>query len=203
MDIELETNLDEALAALSEQAQPRGSEEEETWKRYGELPASVRRQLERKEALMLRKRKRREGIASGKIKVKNRGRRHWKSKARTEERRRAKAWAERPFDCLLLRNPYAAKRLDRAVWDREAGPIWAREDPAMLSVKFKRGSGTRAEPWSMYTLKIIHKEKGTLLDGESLLLYDLGVKGRTLDQSLELAQPHSGYEQSSDPDVLG
>lgn len=166
-------DVQEALAALSAQAQPRGSEEEETWKRYGELPASVRRQLERREAIRLRKRKRREAIASGKIKHKSRGRRHWRNKAKTEAKRRAKQWATDPFSCLLRRNPYACKALDRVVWEREAGPLWREHDPAMLSVKFKRGSGTRAEPWSMYNMKIIHKEKGTLLDGESLLLYDL------------------------------
>lgn len=146
----------------------------EEWKRVGELPKAVVRQMEREEARKLRKRKIREDRRAGRAKKPGaRGNRHWKSKAATEKRRRAINWKKEPLTCVLHSNNYKCKNIDKELWNRHVMPLWQEHDAAMLSVEFPRKAGTKACPWSMFNIKIIHKEKGILLDGESLHLYVL------------------------------
>ncbi|UFK09583.1 hypothetical protein [Xanthomonas phage DES1] len=146
----------------------------EEWKRLDSLPKAVVRQMEREEARKARKKLIIEERRAGKRKKPGvRGHRHWKKKEATKKRQRAKKWQEEPLTCILHMNVYTAKKIDKELWERHAMPLWRENDASMLSVKFPYTAGTRAKPWSMFNIKIIHKEKGILLDGESLELYIL------------------------------
>ena len=116
-----------------------------------------------------------------------RGRKHWKSKAKTERLRRELWWAKDPFSCLIGRNRYACKRLDRALWDKHAAPLWELYEPAKLAVVFPSTAGTRTVPYSMYNIRIVHKEKGLLLDGTSLELYYMSASPEAV--ALEASAP--------------
>lgn len=98
---------------------------------------------------------------------------HPKRKEATERRRRARQWASDPFVCILNRNRMKCKRLDQDSWKRLIDPLWTRYDPKDLSIVFPRRSGTRADPWTLYNMTVLHTELGVVYDGRSQELFDL------------------------------
>ena len=103
------------------------------------------------------------------------GRRHWKRKAATRQRVRDRQWQEEPFDVLLFCDQRKCKRLDRDVWQKWYAPLWAEHDAKHLDVVWPRTAGTKANPRTLFNCSVIHKEKGTILDGPSLELYILST----------------------------
>lgn len=98
---------------------------------------------------------------------------HPKKKEATERRRRARQWRDNPFVCVLHMNDFKCKRLDQDSWKRLVDPLWTRYDPKDLSIVFPRRSGTRADPWTVYNMTVIHKDLGVVYDGRSQELFDL------------------------------
>ncbi len=107
--------------------------------------------------------------------TRRRGTVHPKRKAATIARNRRKLWANNPLVCVLNMNDYKCKRIDQDSWYRIVNPIWTRYDPKDLSVVFPSKAGTRADPWTVYNMKILHKDLGVVYNGEDQLLYDLSV----------------------------
>ena len=161
---------EERVVGLPERPQER-SAEEGLWVAVADMPKAYRRYYERQEAKRLRKKKRRE--RGGPQPGARKGRRHWRSKAKTLERRRQRRWARRPFDCILGMNKYRCKRLDRALWDRHVAPLWEQYSPEDLRVRFPHHSGTKADPWTLFNMQVVHKEKGRVFNGPDLHLYIL------------------------------
>lgn len=124
------------------------------------------------EALARAARKRR-ALRNRKPYTRKRGTVHPKKKQATERRRRAKLWAVNPLVCILNRNRYKCKRIDQDSWNRLVIPLWTRFDPKDLSVVFPPRVGTRADPWTVYNMNIIHKELGVVYNGQDQLLFDL------------------------------
>lgn len=110
--------------------------------------------------------------------TRKRGTVHPKKKEATERRRRAKQWKTNPLVCVLNRNRYKCKRIDQDSWNRLVIPLWTRFDPKDLTVVFPHRAGTRADPWTVYNMNVVHKELGVVYNGQDQLLYDLsnGVK---------------------------
>lgn len=143
------------------------------WKWVDSLPLARVREMQAEEEKKLRKKKLREERRAGKRKKPGaKGRRHWKSKEATRKRQAAKAWATRPFECVVNMDRYKYKKLDRAVWDKWAAPLWEQYNPSLLRVRFPSWAGKKEEPWSMYNILIYYKEE-LVLDGSSVQLYEL------------------------------
>lgn len=151
------------------------SEELEAWKNIASLPATERRRMEREEAKRQRKLWLKEQWDKGKRKRPGarRGKRHWKRKQMVRNRRRDKMWATSPFDFILNQDKRKCKRMDRAIWNEWAQPLWEMYEPKDLYVKWPRSSGSKANPYSMLNIRIYHKEKGLILDGNAIELYIL------------------------------
>lgn len=105
--------------------------------------------------------------------TRKRGTVHPKKKQATERRRRAKIWVTNPLLCILNRNRYKCKRIDQDSWHRIVDPLWTRFDPKDLTVVFPKRAGTRADPWTVYNMNIMHKELGVVYNGQDQLLFDL------------------------------
>lgn len=101
------------------------------------------------------------------------GRVHPKKKQATAARKRRKQWAEQPLTCVLYRNRYKCKRIEQESWSRLINPLWVKYDPSKLDVVFPSSAGTRADPWTVYNMKVVHKELGVVYDGEAQLLWEL------------------------------
>lgn len=114
--------------------------------------------------------------------TRRRGTVHPNRKLATLRRNRKKAWATNPLVCVLNMNDFKCKRIDRDSWARLMNPLWTRYDPQDLSVVFPKKSGTRADPWTVYNMQVLHKELGVVYNGPDQLLYDLSggisVNGR-------------------------
>ena len=134
------------------------------------LSEETRRREEERLAKLARKKRSLRHRNNAKVK---RGRRHHRAKAATVRRNRAKLWASNPLLCLLYRNRYTCKAIDKKLWDEYIMPIWRMYEPSKLNINTKRGTGTRADPWTIYNIDVVHKELGILYKGEDQLLYDL------------------------------
>lgn len=101
------------------------------------------------------------------------GTRHHNRKKATARRLRAKRWAEDPFSCYI--NGYGAHAVDRKLWDKHIAPIWSSYNPADLQIKkYPAPYGTRAKPYTVYSMDIIHLPSGSVVyNGSSQELYDL------------------------------
>lgn len=105
--------------------------------------------------------------------TRRRGTVHPQRKAATQRRNRKKAWERNPLACVLAMNDFKCKRIDQDSWARLVNPLWTRYDPKDLTVVFPRKAGTRADPWTVYNMTVIHKELGVVYNGPDQLLYDL------------------------------
>jgi hypothetical protein len=65
--------------------------------------------------------------------------------------------------------------IDRALWDRDIAPLWKAYLPKDLTVRRYRGYGTRAKPYTTYTMNVVHKDYGVVYDGNSQLLFDIST----------------------------
>ena len=103
--------------------------------------------------------------------TRKRGTVHPNRKKATRRRLLERQWASRPMSCLMRSG--GSWNLDREQWDRHIAPLWAKWLPKDLKVKRYRGYGTRAKPYTVYTVDVIHAEHGLLYSGNSQELYDL------------------------------
>ena len=159
------------------------------WLEVADMPKAYRRYYERLEAKERRKEERKKLWAKKpSLRSGARGRRHWASKAKTKRRQEAKAWAEHPFSCLIARDKWKSKALDKELWDKWAAPLWERYKPEELEVRWPHDAGTRAKPLSMFNIRIVHKTKGLLLDGTSLEIYYASAPAGAL---LEAEEPNA------------
>lgn len=106
--------------------------------------------------------------------TRRRGTVHPKKKEATLRRTRAKNWATNPLACILYRNRYKCKRIDRTLWTRYASPLWVKYDPSYLTVEFPATAGTRAVPWTMYNMVIKYRGE-VVYNGPDQELYDLSM----------------------------
>ena len=149
------------------------------------LSEETRRREEERLAKLARKKRSLRHRNNAKVK---RGRRHHRAKAATVRRNRAKLWASNPLLCLLYRSRYTCKAIDKKLWDEYIMPIWRMYEPAKLSINTKRGTGTKAQPWTIYNIDVVHKELGILYKGEDQLLYDMSC-GSWNEETESLSTP--------------
>lgn len=105
---------------------------------------------------------------------------HPKRKAATRRRRLEKKWASDPFWCVC--HGYGAHAIDRELWDKYIQPFFEQYSPNQLKIekhrKDNKGApyGTKKNPYTVYSLRLIHTRKGVLLyDGASQELFDLSA----------------------------
>ena len=102
------------------------------------------------------------------------GSRHWKTRLRLQKTRRGKSWSRDSLSCIIAMNKYRCKDFDREEWDREVGWVWKQYHPDDVKIRFKKGTGTKKEPWRLSVLTLTHRPTGRVLyDGNSYWLYKL------------------------------
>jgi hypothetical protein len=126
--------------------------------------------------------KKRASLRKRKPYTRKRGTVHPNRKKATRRRLLERQWAEKPYSCLVRSG--GSWQLDRKQWDLHVAPLWGTWLPKDLSVKRQKGYGTRANPYTIYSIKVVHATHGVLFDGNSQLLFDLsnmepGRVGRT------------------------
>lgn len=138
------------------------------------LSDETRRMEEERLAALYRKKR---ALRSRKPYTRKRGRVHPKKKAATRRRRLEKNWRDNPFGCLI--NGYGSHSLDRELFDQHIQPLWTKYDSGDLTIKKAKRDlkgrfyGTKENPYTIYSLTVVHKELGTVFDGASLELYKL------------------------------
>jgi hypothetical protein len=111
-----------------------------------------------------------------------------KKKAATLRRRLEKKWAEEPFWCVAW-GAYGKHSIDREKWDAYLQPYWAQYRAKDLKVvRYKRDPlgqyyGTKVNPFTVYSLKLMHSKNGLLYDGHNQLLYDLSIPKEPVSSS--------------------
>lgn len=121
--------------------------------------------------------KRRLAVRRGRKRTSNRGRRHHKSKAATLRRRKERQWCYRPFDVIVGMDRRKCKDLDRDMFMEYVYPLWEKYDSRLLSVQFPKSTGIKKAPWTVLNMKVVHRELGTVFDGEDLQLWLLSGGG--------------------------
>lgn len=96
---------------------------------------------------------------------------HPKKKAATKKRQRRERWSSDPFWCVAY--GHGCHALDKSLWDKHIAPFWEQYDPKDLVVERYKGYGTKAKPYTVWTLRVLHREQGLLWDGSDALLYQL------------------------------
>lgn len=102
---------------------------------------------------------------------------HPKKKAATLRRRRKKRWREDPYWCVVYR--IGRYELDRKLWDKHIQPLWLVYDPDDLTIISPKRNGkgqclgSKEIPYTVYDLRVEHKTKGIVWEGQDQLLYDL------------------------------
>lgn len=98
---------------------------------------------------------------------------HPKKKQATRRRRLESRWADDPFWCVVY--GWGAHSFDRKLWDKHIAPLWKIYNPRDLSVKKYRGYGTKAKPYTVYTINVVHSTLGVVYNGQDQELYDLSI----------------------------
>lgn len=138
------------------------------------LSDETRRTEEERLAALYRKKR---ALRSRKPYTRKRGRVHPKKKAATRRRRLEKNWRDNPFGCLI--NGYGAHAIERALFDQHIAPLWTVYSPEELTIKKAKRDlkgrfyGTKENPYTIYSLTVVHKTEGVVFDGASLELYEL------------------------------
>lgn len=136
------------------------------------FPQKIRIPTRREEKELAQKQRKRVSLRYRKPYTRKRGTVHPKRKEATLRRNKERLWREAPFWCVVY--GYGAYDLDREKWDRYIAPFWEQYDPKDLEVKrYGRPYGTKANPYTVYTLDLVHKTAGILYCGNDQLLYDL------------------------------
>lgn len=115
--------------------------------------------------------KKRMALRARKSYTRKRGTVHPNRKKATRRRLLERQWALRPYSCLIRSG--GSWKLDREQWDKHIAPLWERWLPKDLKVRRYRGYGTRANPYTIYTIKVVHATHGVLFDGNNQLLFDM------------------------------
>ncbi len=106
---------------------------------------------------------------------------HWKTRLGIFNKRKGDRWRKDSLSCIISLNKFRCKRIDREEWDREVGWIWKEYHPNDIKFRFKKGSGTKKEPWRLSCLMIWNRKTGKVLfNGNDYLLYRLSA-GRGYD----------------------
>lgn len=130
------------------------------------LSKATRKQQER----MAARKERRKAAAKARAKKLKRGRFHHKSKEATKRRNAEKRWKEQPLKSLCYGHGVWA--IEQEQWDRAIGPLWTIYNPLDLTVKRRWGYGTKAKPYTIYDIDIVHKKHGLVYKGQEQLIYD-------------------------------
>lgn len=107
---------------------------------------------------------------------------HPNKKKATRKRRLAEKWAKNPWACVVYR--YGCYKIPLEEWERVIGPFWTKYNPADLEIKTYRKNlhgelyGSRATPYTIYSLKLYHKKLGLLYNGHDQLLWDLSCPNK-------------------------
>lgn len=138
--------------------------------------------LKAEERRLARIEKKRKSLRNRKKYTRKPGHVHPKKKEATARRRREEKWATNPFFCVLKRNPYACKDIDKGLWEELIQPLWEEHNPADLDVVVYRRDvkgelvGTRANPVTVFTMDVVHKRTGKVLyKGTDMELYYLSM----------------------------
>lgn len=121
------------------------------------------------EAILQKKIRHRESVAKRKAKLK-RGQRHHNSKKATARRQKEKRWETNPLGCLMY--GFGSWAITQEEWDTNIGFLWSMYKPADLTVKRAWGKGSRAQPYTIYDLKVVHSKYGVVYDGMDKFIYD-------------------------------
>lgn len=106
---------------------------------------------------------------------------HPKTKLKTKRLRAERRWQRDPVSCL--QNSYGYWTLDREEWNKYITPFW--KDTQNLEVK-RTGRGTKADPHTLWNIRIVHKKTGSVLwDGNNELLYRLSCSDDAVPSSLQ------------------
>jgi hypothetical protein len=95
---------------------------------------------------------------------------HHKSKEATKRRAAQKRWIIQPLKSLCY--GYGSWAISQEEWDSKLGVFWTLYNPLDLTVKRRWGYGTKAQPYTIYDIKLVHKKHGVLYSGQDQLIYD-------------------------------
>lgn len=98
-----------------------------------------------------------------------RGRFHPKKKEATKRRQALKRWTEQPYKSLVY--GYGVWSITQEEWDTRPGKLWDVYNPSHLTVKRRWGYGTKAKPYTVYDIDILHKGD-VVYRGQDWLVYD-------------------------------
>lgn len=116
---------------------------------------------------------RREAARKARAKKVKKGSRHPRRKEATVKRRKNERWKNTPLKSLSYGHGHWA--VSQEEWDLHIGKWWKVYSPLKLRIKRKWGMGTKAQPYTIYHLKLVHDTKGVLFDGADLELYELST----------------------------
>lgn len=133
------------------------------------LSDRTRREEEERLAAYLRKVN---GLRNRKRYTRKRGTVHPKKKEATARRNRERMWITQPLLCILYRDRRKCKSIDKDLWEQEIMPIWRSHDPRDLTIDFPPRAGTRANPWTLWNMKI-RKGDELLWNGEDAYIHYL------------------------------
>ena len=100
---------------------------------------------------------------------------HPMKKQATERRRRAAKWRDDPLNCI--RYSWGDARIDEEAWYKYIQPFWNIYIPSHMTIIWPNSTkaepwGTKEKPYTVWSLKLIHKDKGLLWDGEAQAIYN-------------------------------
>lgn len=133
------------------------------------------RKLEEERLAKLYRKKR--ALRNRKKYTRKKGTVHPKRKAATRRRRLEKNWRDNPFGVVI--HGYGAHNVDRKLWDLYIQPLFSKYKAEELTLRKKkrdvhgREYGTKANPYTIYSLTVVHKTDGVVFDGAGLELYML------------------------------
>lgn len=130
------------------------------------LSSKTRKEQER----IVAKRERHKAAVKARAKKLKRGRYHHKTKEATKRRNAEKRWREQPLKSLCYGHGVWA--ISQQDWDSKIGWLWGMYEPLDLRVKRRWGYGTKAQPYTVYDIDVIHKKHGALYKGQEQLIYD-------------------------------
>jgi hypothetical protein len=110
--------------------------------------------------------------------TRKRGTVHPNKKKASRRRLMERRWREHPFSCVIW-GAYGKHAIDKQKWDSYIQPYWEQYEPADLKIVRRKKDwkgeyyGTRANQFTIYSLKLVHSKHGLLFDGHDQLIYDL------------------------------
>jgi hypothetical protein len=113
------------------------------------------------------------------------GRFHAKSKEATRRKEALKRWTTQPLKSLCY--GHGVWRITQEEWDSHVGHLWSIYQPGHLVVKRRWGYGTKAHPYTIYDIDVVHKKHGKLYIGQDALVFD-----SSQPTALDMEKAHEG-----------